>query len=521
MAYIQPSEEKRCIFSLEGCYLKDEDTRKPAALPNFRATDHQTPQGMKPTQDFLSSELNKLSVQERSKAMEDLHCVGEELKENDVIVQKSLMEFQRVLEEGDYAMYDKAVCLNRDYVENPLFRLWFLRANMHDIKASVRQMEYHLAQKAKYFGEDKIARDITHEDIDDTVKELLLSGLVHIQEARDRTGRVVLIIFNDMLGRWTPETFIRGHYFVMHSILVPIPEVQKKGLVVVYYDMSKGDKKFSLPSLQLMLKIKKYRSSVPVRFSAVHLCLKTTWTENLAPQNSFLEMALKYLNQYTIVRTRAHYGSDMEIQHSLRSYGIVQYSLPVDMDGNVRSSIVNGWLHKYFAAERNKSHAYLAHFQLFSDDTDEAIESAGDSPLLLVSNGGSAMEEITQNPTAQHAPSLSESDRPENEERAALPKQVGLIEPTIQDVLLGRGVRLMKHPGNVRFREFIDGYKAEYDKAPRSNRRKVSMKVVSELKSEGVRFLQKGESSIWVESDISEAVNKVQQLFRSRRKIKK
>src|SRR6056300_1048943 len=52
-----------------------------------------TDNGMKQTEDLLASEMSKLSVQQRSKALDDVHCVGEALKETPEMVQKSLASF--------------------------------------------------------------------------------------------------------------------------------------------------------------------------------------------------------------------------------------------------------------------------------------------------------------------------------------------------------------------------------------------------------------------------------------------
>lgn len=163
---------------------------------------------MKQTEDLLASELNKLSVQERAKAFADVHCVGEELQETPEMIKKSLAEFEELVQRDRNPVYEKAMTQDCDYVRDPTFRLNFLRANLHNVGKSVRQMMKFLQHKATYFGNDKVARDITLDDLNEEDKRLLWSGLYHIQEDRDRNGRVIIHWFGNLLGRFRAENVV-------------------------------------------------------------------------------------------------------------------------------------------------------------------------------------------------------------------------------------------------------------------------------------------------------------------------
>mmetsp|Transcript_6792 Transcript_6792/g.15860 ORF Transcript_6792/g.15860 Transcript_6792/m.15860 type:complete len:218 (-) Transcript_6792:837-1490(-) len=176
-------------------------------VPSLNLHNNTQPE-MKSTEDFLASEMSKLSVQERSKALDDLHCVGEELKETPEMIEASLAEFDRVLRERNEPIYNLAASQNRSYVEDPAFRLRFLGTNLHNVKQSVNQMIGFLSQKEKYFGRDKIARDITLDDLDAEDIALLLSGLFHIQEGTDQSGRVVVYDMMHMLGRSAAKSIV-------------------------------------------------------------------------------------------------------------------------------------------------------------------------------------------------------------------------------------------------------------------------------------------------------------------------
>lgn len=165
-------------------------------------------QELKSTEDFLASEMNKLSVQERSKALDDLHCVGEAIKETPAMAQQSLQEFDRVLRNKNAAIYNLAASQNPSYVEDPAFRLRFLRANEHNVNQSVNQMIAFLSRKETYFGRDKVARDITLKDLDEDDVELMLSGMYHIQDGTDRNDREVVHFLNHMMGQCTLKSVV-------------------------------------------------------------------------------------------------------------------------------------------------------------------------------------------------------------------------------------------------------------------------------------------------------------------------
>jgi len=125
------------------------------------------------------------------------------------MIEEALAEFDEVLQREMNSIYKMAVKQNREYVEDPEFRLKFLRANLHDAGKSVRQMLDFLRYKATYFGNEKVARDITLNDLNEEDKKLLFSGLHHIQEGRDRMGRVILYFFNRHMGVGTIDTHVR------------------------------------------------------------------------------------------------------------------------------------------------------------------------------------------------------------------------------------------------------------------------------------------------------------------------
>ncbi|CAJ1938205.1 unnamed protein product, partial [Cylindrotheca closterium] len=99
------------------------------------ASQEYTRQEMKDSEGMLASELNKLSLQERNEALEDIHCVGHDLEETPELVQELLAKFDQTVQRQQQhdPTYQEVAKRHRAYVEDPSFRLKFLRANMHNV----------------------------------------------------------------------------------------------------------------------------------------------------------------------------------------------------------------------------------------------------------------------------------------------------------------------------------------------------------------------------------------------------
>ncbi|CAJ1965405.1 unnamed protein product [Cylindrotheca closterium] len=182
---------------------------------------------------------------------------------------------------------------NRVCVENPAFRLIFLRANLRDAGESAHQMLDFLQHKAKYFGNEKVARDITLDDLNEGDMALLLSGLLHIQEGRVRRGRVIVYLFSGLHGIGTIQNHIRASYYFMFNILAQIREVQKEGIVNCYYGISKPGDKIRKFGLNCMTTIIKFLNAAPIRTTSQHTCLKDDKDSNVA-LNKFI-LGISYL----------------------------------------------------------------------------------------------------------------------------------------------------------------------------------------------------------------------------------
>lgn len=166
---------------------------------------NQDKEEMKQAEDLIASEMNKLSMKEISKALDDVHCVCEDLNEDDEMVERLLADFDERIKAQCNPTYELAASQDRTYVEDKAFRLKFLRANLYDVKRSIRNLMIFLQYKATYFGPDKVGRDIELSDLNQEDLDLLTSGLFHMHE---ESGRIVLYMLSNLLCRIKESTMV-------------------------------------------------------------------------------------------------------------------------------------------------------------------------------------------------------------------------------------------------------------------------------------------------------------------------
>ena len=163
-------------------------------------------------------------------------------------------------------------------------------------------------------------------------------------------------------------------------------------------------------------------------------------------------------------------GTHKEVQDALVSFGIPRDALPVTQDGTMSTDQHLVWLERREQIEAKRAaQAY----------DEEKPSSAGEEEARKLGFG---------------------------------------ILPT--DILFGRGKTIIDHPGNVRFRQFIDYYMRKYEESTISEKTCLTEIVVRTLQGNGVRFLKKDSKySDWVEVDHDTARNKVSHAFRNRRNL--
>jgi hypothetical protein len=111
-------------------------------------------------------------------------------------IQTSLQDFDRELK-GMFSFGDTALRRARvqcpGYVDDPAFRLRFLRAEQFHIKRAATFLLRHFEEKKLLFGEHCLGRDITLPDLNDDDLAYLECGGHQISPCVDRHGRCIEI----------------------------------------------------------------------------------------------------------------------------------------------------------------------------------------------------------------------------------------------------------------------------------------------------------------------------------------
>ncbi len=167
--------------------------------------------------DEIAKELNALTMQERETILHQLHGVSNDniIEESEDVIAESLINFQILLEEERIKQSNHLLRLAEKQYPNRIkdedFRLMFLRANNFDIKAAVDRLLAHLEMQQLLFGEEKVGKKITLNDLTAGDIQALENGHFQILPEKDRAGR--LVAFDSIQHRkeadYEPDSLVR------------------------------------------------------------------------------------------------------------------------------------------------------------------------------------------------------------------------------------------------------------------------------------------------------------------------
>lgn len=152
------------------------------------------PLGVDETESVLAKTLNSMSLQERSQVLEDVHGVSKPIDETPAFLSKSLAALDEAIALEKTPLYENALMQNRKYLEDNAFRLMFLRSVSFNVASAATRLMSFLKQKALYFGEEKLTKEITLEDLSVDDMESLESGAIQVLPEKDTAGRGVLVV---------------------------------------------------------------------------------------------------------------------------------------------------------------------------------------------------------------------------------------------------------------------------------------------------------------------------------------
>ncbi len=143
---------------------------------------------------LIASELTKLSLEDRVKALEEVHGVVETIKEDPEEIKRLMDQVKEELKRLRYKQaYEKAAFLSSTYVNNPEFVLHFLRADNNNPRHAAIRLAEHFKFKLELFGEHTLVRDILYEDLTADEQLILNSGFIQKLPALDTAGRQIVV----------------------------------------------------------------------------------------------------------------------------------------------------------------------------------------------------------------------------------------------------------------------------------------------------------------------------------------
>jgi hypothetical protein len=178
--------------------MQQDETWSASSQPATVATSSISAHSFNDTEAMLAQELNKLSVKERTQALEDMHGVSTVLEEDPELITSKLLEIDMEITRQRNKTYLLAERLSNSYVQNSDFRLMFLRADSLDVKAAAQRLFSFLEFKLQLFGKEKLVQDLTLADLNEDDMESLESGQLQEMAETDRAGRVIMLAFQQL-----------------------------------------------------------------------------------------------------------------------------------------------------------------------------------------------------------------------------------------------------------------------------------------------------------------------------------
>ena len=90
------------------------------------------------------------------------------------------------------------------------------------------------------------------------------------------------------------------------------------------------------------------------------------------------------------------------------------------------------------------------------------------------------------------------------------------VDPTDNDVLLGRGGFTNTHPGNISFRDKALELRSWYEASDKEQKFQISKLLLESVTGQGNRFLERGDDGLWHEVVGDGARKKASQALRER-----
>jgi hypothetical protein len=207
----------------EGCLQLLGDDYPPGRDADALAAPHGAGQPTpKEIDSLIASEMTRLSMEDRERALYDVHGIGENVNADSVLHHDRLMELEthlfRILAyKTTPSAFAEAAQMSPEYVQNPNFRIMFLRAEHFDAKLAAERLVRFFELKKRLFGRDRLVKDITLEDLDeDDMETLETGGVGQVSPLKDMAGRPIVCFLQALRKYKVPENAVRFYIYILY-----------------------------------------------------------------------------------------------------------------------------------------------------------------------------------------------------------------------------------------------------------------------------------------------------------------
>ena len=272
----------------------------------------------------------------------------------------------------------------------------------------------------------------------------------------------------------------RAMMYAVMSLLKYNVDIQQRGFVGIMYDVGLQNKDESM-----MLGMAKFRHCLPLKLSAIHHCSDNQFVR------AMFTIELMIMETYERVRYRGHFGTHMECQYSLYTFGIPKQNFPVTESGEYRLNQLIDLLHSFQrheqdeeATNRKRQQQQLGGCSMsLSGDSESSGRSSFSNGSSMISRSNSPNNNKNMVTKLGHAFTHRAGSPPINTNSStgligpptsagkastcsigsSSAGSSGSLIPQPSDVLLGRGKQIQEHSGNVHFRKLLDMHLQRYE----------------------------------------------------------
>jgi len=265
----------------------------------------------------LAAEMNALSFEERHQMEEDIHGVADMIEETETFIREKMDEMWAALDvmsETKKVAWDRAVFLRPSFAKDRSLHLMFLRAARFDIQRAAEALVMRFEWKKRLFGDDLLIHRITWQDLTPEDQAMVKSGFYHLIMDHDRTGRCTLYSRLCLWDVSNPKTFLRCAHYVVDAFQ-DHPEIQRKGAVSIG-DVRGSWKSSFLQVIKVIGDAKEGIDRLPYHNASGHMLYDDPAAD------TFIKGIRAVMDPGHRMRHRFHIGSNLEIDYSLRAFGI-------------------------------------------------------------------------------------------------------------------------------------------------------------------------------------------------------